>query len=35
VLDTVRYVRPKAAWARWTSRAAKAGLVLLVIAADN
>ncbi|HZA35106.1 MAG TPA: hypothetical protein VE505_09270, partial [Vicinamibacterales bacterium] len=35
VLDTVRYVQPKAAWARWTSRAAKAGLVLLVIAADN
>ena len=35
VLDTVRYVRPQAAWARWTSRAAKAGLVLLVIAADN
>jgi hypothetical protein len=32
VLDTVRYVRPRAAWARWTSRAAKMGLVLLVIA---
>ena len=35
VLDTVRYVRPRAAWARWTSRAAKAGLVLLVIAAHD
>jgi hypothetical protein len=35
LLDTVRYVRPKAAWARWTSRAAKAGLVLLVLVADN
>jgi len=35
VLDAVRYVRPKAAWARWTSRAAKAGLVVLVIAARD
>jgi hypothetical protein len=35
VLDTIRYVRPRAAWARWTSRAAKAGLVVLVIAADR
>ena len=35
VLDTIRYVRPHAAWARWTSRAAKTGLVLLVIAADR
>ncbi len=35
VLDTVRYVRPKAAWARWTSRAAKTGLVLLAIAVNE
>jgi hypothetical protein len=35
VLDTVRYARPEAVWARWTSRAVKTGLVLLVIAAHH
>lgn len=31
VLDGVRYLRDDPAWARWTSRAAKVGLVLLAI----
>ena len=33
VLDTVRYMRPQARWARWTSRGAKVAAVLLVAAA--
>jgi hypothetical protein len=33
VLDTVRYLRPQARWARWTSRGAKVAAVLLVAAA--
>jgi hypothetical protein len=33
VLDTWRYVRPESRWARWSSRAAKAGAVLMVIRA--
>ena len=33
VFDTWRYVRPRAAFPRWASRAAKVGLVLLVIRA--
>lgn len=35
VFDTWRYMRPHAAFPRWASRAAKAGLVLLVIRAAN
>ena len=35
VLDTWRYMRPHAAFPRWASRAAKAGLVVLVIRAAN
>jgi hypothetical protein len=31
VLDTIRYFDPDAKWAVWTSRAAKVGLVLLVL----
>jgi hypothetical protein len=31
VLDAIRYVDPDAKWAVWTSRAAKVGLVLLVL----
>ena len=31
VLDTIRYIDPDAKWAVWTSRAAKVGLVLLVL----
>jgi hypothetical protein len=31
VLDTIRYFKPDAAWAKWASRAAKVGSVLLVI----
>lgn len=31
VLDAVRYFRPEARWAKWASRAAKVGSVLLVI----
>jgi hypothetical protein len=31
VLDAWRYFKPEASWARWSSRAAKVGLVLLVI----
>lgn len=31
LLDAYRYFRPDARWAKWTSRAAKAGSVLLVI----
>jgi hypothetical protein len=31
VLDAIRYFRPEARWAKWASRAAKAGSVLLVI----
>ena len=33
VLDTVRYYRPQSGWARWSSRAAKAGGALLLIKA--
>jgi hypothetical protein len=35
VFDTWRYVRPHAAFPRWASRAAKVGMVLLVIRAAN
>jgi len=31
VLDAIRYFKPDARWAKWASRAAKAGSVLLVI----
>jgi hypothetical protein len=31
VLDAIRYFKPDARWAKWTSRAAKAGSVILVI----
>jgi hypothetical protein len=31
VLDAVRYYRPNAAWAKWASRAAKIGMVVLVV----
>jgi hypothetical protein len=31
VLDTVRYFRPDAHWAAWSSRGVKAGMVLLVL----
>lgn len=31
VLDAIRYFNPDARWAKWTSRAAKVGSVLLVI----
>lgn len=31
VLDAVRFFRPDARWARWGSRATKAGMVLLVL----
>jgi hypothetical protein len=31
VLDSVRYFRPDAKWAVWASRAAKVGMVLLVV----
>lgn len=31
LLDTVRYFRPDARWAAWTSRGMKAGLMLLVL----
>lgn len=31
VLDSIRYIDPEAKWALWTSRAAKVGLVLLVL----
>jgi hypothetical protein len=31
VLDSIRYLDPDAKWAVWTSRAAKVGLVLLVL----
>ena len=31
VLDAIRYFRPEARWAKWASRAAKVGSVLLVI----
>jgi hypothetical protein len=31
VLDTVRYFNPDARWAKWASRAAKVGSVLLVV----
>jgi hypothetical protein len=31
ILDTIRYFKPEARWAKWASRAAKAGSVLLVI----
>ncbi len=33
-LDTWRYFHPNSRWARWSSRAIKAGLVVLVVAAD-
>jgi hypothetical protein len=31
VLDAIRYFRPEARWARWASRAAKVGSVVLVV----
>jgi len=31
VLDSVRYCRPDATWAKWASRAAKVGMVILVV----
>ena len=31
VLDALRYFKPEARWAKWASRAAKAGSVLLVV----
>ena len=31
LLDTVRYFKPEARWAAWSSRGVKAGLVLLVL----
>jgi hypothetical protein len=31
VLDAIRYFKPEAHWAKWASRAAKAGSVLLVV----
>jgi len=31
VLDAIRYVKPDARWAKWTSRAAKVASVLLVV----
>jgi hypothetical protein len=31
VLDAIRYFNPEARWARWASRAAKAGSVLLIV----
>ena len=31
ILDGVRYFKPNARWAKWTSRAAKAGSVLLIV----
>jgi hypothetical protein len=31
VFDTIRYFKPEARWAKWASRAAKVGSVLLVI----
>ena len=31
VFDAIRYFKPEARWAKWASRAAKAGSVLLVI----
>ena len=31
VLDAIRYFKPEARWAKWASRAAKAGSVLLVV----
>ena len=31
VLDSIRYIDPEAKWALWTSRAAKVGLMLLVL----
>jgi hypothetical protein len=31
VLDAIRYFKPEARWAKWASRAAKVGSVLLVI----
>jgi len=35
VLDAVRYYRPNASWAKWASRAAKAGMVILVVRRGN
>ncbi len=35
VLDAWRYFRPEAKWAVWASRAAKVGMVLLVVKADS
>jgi len=34
-LDAYRYVRPDAAWAKWTSRGAKIAMVVLTIAAGR
>jgi hypothetical protein len=31
LLDGYRYFRPEAAWAKWASRAAKAGTVMLIV----
>ena len=31
VLDAIRYFNPDARWAKWASRAAKVGSVLLVV----
>jgi hypothetical protein len=33
-LDAWRYFHPRSRWARWTSRIVKAGLVVIVVAAD-
>ena len=35
VLDAIRYFKPEARWAKWASRAAKAGSVLLVTKRSN
>ena len=35
LLDGYRYFRPDAAWARWASRAAKAGSVVLILKSDK
>ena len=31
ILDAIRYFKPEARWAKWASRAAKAGSVVLVV----
>jgi hypothetical protein len=35
ILDTVRYYRPGARWVKWASRAAKIGMVALVVRRGN